>query len=139
MILSRVEPDDVAICVNYVTDEYRKLVSDVDTKKLAIRMEYAIEGKLGWKVEKDGVIIGFAVVENFGGMLLVTSLVVSDEYRAGKATWLLFNEVLREADGRALVYVPMHKDMWASNLCKNGSIDSIRAKKWVDTLAKKWG
>ena len=139
MILSRIEPDDVAICVNYVTDEYKKLVSDVDTRKLAIRMEYAIEGKLGWKVEKNGVIIGFAVVEEFGGSLLITSLVVNDLYRTGKTTWLLFNEVLKEANGRTLVYIPIHKDMWAGSLCKDGLIDSSRAKEWVDKLASKWG
>lgn len=139
MVISKLEPGDVAICVNYVTYEYRKLVSDVDTRKLAIRMEYAIEGKLGWKVEKDGIIIGFAVVEDFGGSLLITSLVVNDEYRTGKATWLLFNEILKEANGRPLVYIPMHKDMWASKLCVNGIVDSIRAKEWVDKLANKWG
>lgn len=138
MILSRIELDDVAICVNYVTDEYKKLVSGVDTRKLAIRMEYAIEGKLGWKVEKDGIIIGFAVVEDFGGSLLITSLVVNDKYRTGKATWLIFREILREADGRKLLYIPMHKDMWASKLCKDGAIDSVKAKEWVDKLASRW-
>lgn len=139
MILSKLESDDVAICVNYVTDEYKKLVSDADTRKLAIRMEYAVEGKLGWKVEKDGVVIGFAIVENFGGSLLITSLVVNEVYRTGKATWLLFNEVLKEANGRTLVYIPIHKDMWASKLCSNGVIDKVRARLWVDKLANKWG
>ena len=136
--ISKITNDDVAICVNYVTDEYTKLVSDVDTTKLAIRMEYAIEDKLGWKVEKDGVIIGFAVVEPMGGSLLITSLVVNDLYRTGKTTWMLFDKILEEAGERRLLYIPMHKDMWASNLCKDGLVDKNRAKEWVAKLANKW-
>ena len=136
--ISKITNDDVAICVNYVTDEYAKLVSDVDTTKLAIRMEYAIEDKLGWKVEKDGVVLGFAVVEDFGKDLLVTSLVINNEHRASKCTWLLFHKILEEARDRGLVYIPIHKDMWASKLCKNGIIDKVRAQEWVDRLAKRW-
>ena len=138
MIVSKLVADDIGVCVNYVTDEYSKIASGVDTTKLAIRMEYAIEGKLGWKVEKDSMIIGFAVVEEFGSSLLITSLVVNSEYRTGKATWLIFREVLREANGRKLLYIPMHRDMWASKLCKDGLVDSNRAKEWVDKLAIKW-
>lgn len=138
MKISRITADDIAVCVNYVTDEYTKLVSDVDTRKLAIRMEYAIEGKLGWKVEKDGIIVGFTVVEEFGGSLLITSLVVNDLYRTGKTTWMLFDKILEEAGERRLLYIPMHKDMWASNLCKDGLVDKNRAKEWVAKLANKW-
>lgn len=138
MILSKLENSDIGICVNYVTDEYSKLVSGVDTAKLATKMEYAIDGKLGWKVEKDNMIIGFAVVEEFGNSLLVTSLVVNDKHRTGKATWLIFREILREADGRKLLYIPMHRDMWASKLCKDGVIDSVKAKEWVDKLTSRW-
>lgn len=136
--ISKITNDDIAICVNYVTDEYKKLVSNVDTTKLAIKMEYAIIDKLGWKVEKDGIIIGFAVVEDFGANLLVTSLVVNETYRNGKATWLLFNEILNEAGTRGLVYIPVHQNMWASNLCKDGVINKVRAKEWVDRLVSRW-
>lgn len=136
--VSKITNEDVAICVNYVTDEYKKLVSDVDTTKLAVRMEYAIIDKLGWKVEKDGIIVGFAVVEDFGANLLVTSLVVNEAYRNGKVTWLLFDKILEEAGERRLLYIAMHKNMWASNLCKDGLIDKNRAKEWVAKLANKW-
>ena len=101
-------------------------------------MEYAIEDKLGWKVEKNGVVLGFAAVEEFGDKLLVTSLVVGKEYRAGKTTWMLFKQILEESGNRELVYIPIHKDMWASKLCKDGKIDKVRAQEWVDKLAKRW-
>ena len=136
MILSKLTEDDIGVCVNYVVDEYSKLSEN--TKGLAQRMEYAIEDKLGWKVEKDGVMLGFAVVEEFGDKLLVTSLVVGKEHRAGKATWMLFKQILEEAGNRGLVYIPIHKDMWASKLCKDGEIDKVRAQEWVDKLAKRW-
>lgn len=136
MILSKLTEDDIGVCVNYVVDEYSKLSEN--TKGLAQRMEYAIEDKLGWKVEKDGVMLGFAVVEEFGNKLLVTSLVVGKEYRAGKTTWMLFRQILEEAGNRGLVYIPIHKDMWASKLCKDGEIDKVRAQEWVDKLAKRW-
>lgn len=136
MILSKLTEDDIGICVNYVVDEYSKLSEN--TKGLAQRIEYVIEGKLGWKVEKDGVMLGFAVVEEFGNKLLITSLVVGKEYRAGKATWMLFKQILKESGDRGLVYIPIHKDMWASKLCKDGEIDKIRAQEWVDKLAKRW-
>lgn len=136
MILSKLTEDDIGVCVNYVVDEYSKLSEN--TKGLAQRMEYAIEDKLGWKVEKDGVVLGFAVVEEFGNKLLVTSLVVGKEYRAGKATWMLFKQILEEAGDRGLVYIPIHKDMWASKLCKDGEIDKVRVQEWVDKLAKRW-
>ena len=136
MILSKLTEDDIGVCVNYVVEEYSKL-SD-NTKGLADRIEYAIEDKLGWKVEKDGVMFGFAVVEEFGDKLLVTSLVVGKEYRAGKTTWMLFKQILEEAGNRGLVYIPIHKDMWASKLCKDGEIDKVRAQEWVDKLAKRW-
>ena len=136
MILSKLTADDIGVCVNYVVDEYSKLSEN--TKGLADRMEYAIEDKLGWKVEKDGIVLGFAVVEDFGKDLLITSLVVGEEHRAGKTTWMLFKKILEEAGTRGLVYIPIHKDMWASKLCKNGMIDKARAKEWVDKLAKRW-
>lgn len=136
MILSKLTEDDIGVCVNYVVDEYSKLSEN--TKGLAQRIEYAIEDKLGWKVEKDGVMLGFAVVEEFGNKLLVTSLVVGKEYRAGKTTWMLFRQILEEAGNRGLVYIPIHKDMWASKLCKDGKIDKVRAQEWVDKLAKRW-
>lgn len=136
MILSKLTEDDIGVCVNYVVDEYSKLSEN--TKGLAQRIEYAIEGKLGWKVEKDGVMLGFAVVEEFGDKLLVTSLVVGKEYRAGRTTWMLFKQILEEAGNRGLVYIPIHKDMWASKLCKDGEIDKVRAQEWVDKLAKRW-
>lgn len=136
MILSKLTEDDIGVCVNYVVDEYSKLSEN--TKGLAQRMEYAIEDKLGWKVEKDGVMLGFAVVEEFGDKLLITSLVVGKEYRAGKTTWMLFKQILEESGNRGLVYIPIHKDMWASKLCKDGKIDKVRAQEWVDKLAKRW-
>lgn len=136
MILSKLTEDDIGVCVNYVVDEYSKLSEN--TKGLAQRMEYAIEDKLGWKVEKDGVVLGFAAVEEFGDKLLITSLVVGKEYRAGKTTWMLFKQILEESGNRGLVYIPIHKDMWASKLCKDGKIDKVRAQEWVDKLAKRW-
>ena len=136
MILTKLDQNDIGVCVNYVVDEYSKL--DSNTKGVAQRIEYVIEDKLGWKVEKDGVVLGFAVVEDFGKDLLITSLVVNNEHRTSKCTWLLFNKILEEAGDRGLVYIPIHKDMWASKLCKNGMIDKARAKEWVDKLAKRW-
>ena len=136
MTIETITKDDIGVCVNYVVDEYSKLSEN--TKGLAQRMEYAIEDKLGWKVEKDGIMLGFAVVEEFGNKLLVTSLVVGKEYRAGKTTWMLFKQILEEAGNRGLVYIPIHKNMWASKLCKDGEIDKVRAQEWVDKLAKRW-
>lgn len=136
MTIDVITKDDIGVCVNYVVDEYSKLSEN--TKGLAQRMEYAIEDKLGWKVEKDDVMLGFAVVEEFGNKLLITSLVVGKEYRAGKTTWLLFKQILEEAGNKGLVYIPIHKDMWASKVCKDGEIDKVRAQEWVDKLAKRW-
>ena len=137
MRLLPLEAADIGICVNYIVEEYEKYSSG-STRGLADRMEYAIEDKLGWKVEKDGVMLGFAVVEEFGNKLLITSLVVGKEYRAGKVTWMLFKRILEESGDRGLVYIPIHKDMWASKLCKDGEIDKVRAQEWVDKLAKRW-
>ena len=137
MELLPLETADLGVCVNYIVEEYEKYSSG-STRGLADRMEYAIEDKLGWKVEKDRVMLGFAVVEDFGKDLLITSLVVNDKYRVGKTTWMLFKKILEECGDRNLVYIPIHKDMWASKLCKNGIIDKTRAKEWVDKLAKRW-
>ena len=136
MILSTIDQNDIAVCVNYVVEEYSKL--DSNTKGVAQRIEYAIEDKIGWKVSQDNTMLGFAVVEDFGKDLLITSLVVNDKYRVGKTTWMLFKKILEECGDRGLVYIPIHKDMWASKLCKNGMIDKPRAKEWVDKLAKRW-
>ena len=129
--------DDIAICVNYVTEQYSKY-SGNNTRGLAERVEYAMEGKEGWKVIEDGAMLGYAVVEDFGPHILITSLVVGEPYRTGKATWLLFKKILEVSEGRQGVYIPIHEDMWASNLCVNGRIDRARAEQWVSTLSKKW-
>ena len=130
--------DDIAICVNYVTEQYSKYSGNNNTRGLAERVEYAMEGKEGWKVIEDGAILGYAVVEDFGPHILITSLVVGEPYRTGKATWLLFKKILEVSEGRQGVYIPIHEDMWASNLCVNGRIDRERAEQWVNTLSKKW-
>ena len=130
--------DDIAICVNYVTEQYSKYSGSTNTRGLAERVEYAMEDKEGWKVVEDGKIIGYAVLEDFGPNLLITSLVIDEPYRTGKATWLLFKKILEISKGRNGVYKPIHEDMWASNLCVNGRIDRARAEQWVSTLSKKW-
>ena len=130
--------DDIAICVNYVTEQYSKYSGNNNTRGLAERVEYAMEDKEGWKIVEDGKILGYVVLEDFGPNLLITSLVVGDPYRTGKATWLLFKKILEVSEGRQGVYIPIHENMWASKLCVNGRIDRERAEQWVNTLSKKW-
>lgn len=137
MIVSKIEPEDIAICVNYVCDEFQLLGGN--PKMVATKMEYAIEDKLGWKVVVDGILVGFAVVEDFGSNLLITSLVVHRQYRLSKAVWLLFKEILLESGNRNIVYIPIHKGMWASKLCSNGMIDKQRAEEWVNKLEVRYG
>lgn len=137
MILEPLVSDDIAVCVNYICDEVELLGGN--TRLTAVKMENAIEGKLGWKVTEGNVIVGFAVVEEFGASVLITSLVVARDKRIGEATWLLFDAVLKFASGRSLVYIPIHKNMWASKLCTNGVIDVIRAKEWVTKLEGRYG
>ena len=138
MTLEKLEPEDLAVCVNYVTDQYAKYSGSNQNKGLAEIVGYAMEDKEGWKVVEDGKIIGYTVVEDFGPHILITSLVVGEPYRTGKATWLLFKKILEISEGRHGVYIPIHDDMWASNLCVNGRIDRERAEQWVNTLSKKW-
>ena len=137
MILDKLDSGDIAICVNYVCDEFELLGGD--PKKVAAKMEYAMVGKTGWKVISGGMIVGFAVVEDFGGSLLVTSLVVHREYRLGKVVWLLFSKVLEECGDRRLVYIPIHKNMWASKLCSNGIVDKAKAIDWVKKMEVRYG
>ena len=130
--------DDIAICVNYITEQYSKYSGSNNTRGLAERVEYAMEDKEGWKVVEDGKIIGYVVLEDFGPNLLITSLVIDEPYRTGKATWLLFKKILEISKGRNGVYKPIHENMWASKLCVNGRIDRERAEQWVEALSKKW-
>ena len=130
--------DDIAICVNYVTEQYSKYSGNNNTSGLAERVGYAMEDKEGWKVVEDGKIIGYVVLEDFGPNLLITSLVIDEPYRTGKATWLLFKKILEISKGRNGVYKPIHENMWASKLCVNGRIDRERAERWVNALSKKW-
>ncbi len=130
--------DDIAICVNYVTEQYSKYSGSNNTRGLAERVEYAMEDKEGWKVVEDGKIIGYVVLEDFGPNLLITSLVIDEPYRTGKATWLLFKKILEISKGRNGVYKPIHENMLASKLCVNGRIDRERAEQWVNALSKKW-
>lgn len=130
--------DDIAICVNYVAEQYSKYSGSNNTRGLAERVEYAMEDKEGWKVVEDGKIIGYAVLEDFGPNLLITSLVIDEPYRTGKATWLLFKKILEISKGRNGVYKPIHENMLASKLCVNGRIDRERAEQWVNALSKKW-
>lgn len=130
--------DDIAICVNYITEQYSKYSGSNNTRGLAERVEYAMEDKEGWKVVEDEKIIGYVVLEDFGPNLLITSLVIDEPYRTGKATWLLFKKILEISKGRNGVYIPIHENMWASKLCVNGRIDRERAEQWVNALSKKW-
>ena len=139
MTLEKLEPDDLAVCVNYVTEQYAKYSGSNQNRGLAERVGYAMEDKEGWKVVDDDLMLGYAVVEDFGPNLLITSLVVGEPYRTGKTTWLLFKKVLEIAGERPILYVPIHEDMWASKLCVKGKIDKERAKQWVSSLTKKWG
>lgn len=130
--------DDIAICVNYITEQYSKYSGSNNTRGLAERVEYAMEDKEGWKIVENGKIIGYVVLEDFGPNLLITSLVIDEPYRTGKATWLLFKKILEISKGRNGVYKPIHENMWASKLCVNGRIDRERAEQWVNALSKKW-
>lgn len=137
MILDKLNSDDIAICVNYVCDEFELLGGD--PKKVAAKMEYAMADKTGWKVVSDDKIVGFAVVEDFGGSLLITSLYVNRLYRRSEAVWLLFNKVREECGDRRLVYIPIHKDMVASKLCNKGVVDKDKAIAWVKKMEGRYG
>lgn len=137
MILEPLVADDIAICVNYICDEVELLGGN--TRLTAVKMENAIEGKVGWKVTDGDAIVGFAVVEEFGASVLITSLVVARDRRIGEVTWLLFDVVLKFTKDRNLVYIPIHKNMWASKLCSNGVVDKIRAQEWVSKLEGRYG
>ena len=137
MTIEKLTSDDIGICVNYICEEYELLGGD--PKKVSTKMAYAILCNTGWKVMLDGMIIGFAVVENFGGSLLITSLYVNRLYRRSAAVWLLFNKVLEECGDRRLVYIPIHKDMVASKLCNNGVVDKDKAIAWVKKMEGKYG
>ena len=139
MTLEKLEPEDLAVCVNYVTEQYAKYSGNNYNKGLAERVGYAMEDKEGWKVVENGLILGYAVVEDFGPNLLITSLVVGEPYRTGKTTWLLAKKVLEIAGERPILYIPIHENMWASNICIKGRVDKERAKQWVSSLTEKWG
>lgn len=139
MTLEKLEPEDLAVCVNYVTEQYAKYSGDNHNRGLAERVGFAMEDKEGWKVVDNGLILGYTVVEDFGPNLLITSLVVGNPYRTGKTTWLLFKKVLEIAGERPILYVPIHENMWASKVCVKGKIDKERAKQWVSSLTEKWG
>ena len=131
MILEELTKDDVAICVNYVCDEYEKLGGD--PKKVASKMEYAIEDEVGWKVVEDGTIVGFAVVEWRDVAVFVVSLVSTKS----KASWLLFKKLLEVSEGDGM-YIPIHPNMRKSKLCSDGVIDRNKAQKWVDKVSRRW-
>lgn len=137
MILEPLVAADVAVCINYICDEVELLGGN--TRLTAVKMENAIEGKDGWKVTDGDMIVGFAVVEEFGTSVLITSLVVARDKRIGEATWLLFDAVLKFTGDRSLVYIPIHKNMWASKLCVNGVVDKRRAQEWVTKLEGRYG
>ena len=140
MELAKIAPDDVAICVNYVTDEYESITgSSSGATGLAIRFERDIKNKEGIKVVEGNRIIGFCFTEDFEGKLFITSLYIEKSKRISKCMYLIFKYCIEKSGDREMLYLSLHKDMiLPKELCRNGIIIKHKAIEWLDSVKNRY-
>ena len=140
MELSKIAPDDVAICVNYVTDEYESITgSSSGARGLAIRFERDIKNKDGIKIVDGNRIIGFCFHEEFEGKFFIISLYIEKSKRVSKCMYLIFKYCIEKSVDREMLYLPLHKDMvLPKSLCRNGIIIKHKAREWIDVVKKRY-
>lgn len=140
MIISKIAPDDVAVCVNYVTDEYESITgSSSGARGLAIRFERDIKSKDGIKIVIDGKIVGFCIYEDFDGKMLLTSFYISKDKRYGRCIYEMFKHCINIAGDKEIIYIPLHKDMTLpERICRNGIIKKYAVKEWLEKVENKY-
>lgn len=140
MELAKIAPDDVAICVNYVTDEYESITgSSSGATGFAIRFERDIKNKEGIKVVEGNRIIGFCFTEDFEGKLFITSLYIEKSKRISKCMYLIFKYCIEKSVDREMLYLALHKDMiLPKSLCRNGIIIKHKAREWLDSVKNRY-
>lgn len=140
MELSTIAPDDVAICVNYVTDEYESITgTSSGARGLAIRFERDIKNKDGIKIVDGNRIIGFCFHEEFEGKFFIISLYIEKSKRVSKCMYLIFKYCLEQSGDKEVLYIPLHKDMvLPKSLCRNGTIVKHKAIEWINSVKNRY-
>ncbi len=140
MKLYKIAPDDIAICVNYVVDEYESITgSSSGARGLAIRFERDLKKKDGIKVVDENRIIGFCFHEDFDDKLLLTSFYVEKSKRASQCIYEMFKYCIEQAGDREMIYIALHKDMvLPGSVCRNGVIVKYKVREWIDKVKKRY-
>lgn len=135
-----IAPDDIAICVNYVVEEFEKITgSSANSKSLSIRFERDIENKDGIKILDGDIIVGFCFIEDWNNLMLITSLYVNSEYRTSACMYMIFKYCIEQSRDRNIAYIPLHQDMsLPKNICINGKINKDKVIEWIDSVKSRF-
>lgn len=138
--LNKIESDDLAICVNYVVEEYENLVGhNLNSKSLSARFSRDIKDLDGFKVSLSGALIGFAFYEEWSGNLLITSFFINKKYRKSKVMYMLFKACVEASKDMPMIYIPLHDKMTLPGaLCSNGIINKNKAIDFINKVESRY-
>lgn len=136
-----IEASDWAVCTNYVTEEYRRLMGEV-TDAIVGKVYTSIKYSKGFKVvDSVGTIVAFTCFEWYGPQLHLVSYFINPSYRCTAVLYLISNTI---ADGiqkaTKVTYLPLvHSMPLPTSVCSGGVIDKDRYRQKLDMLRKRWG
>ena len=124
--------DDMGIILNYISDELGiEVVKKIKTAMLA--------RNIGWKIEKEGVLLGYFLLEIDSKEIFISSYFVAREYRNGLVSYLLAEKLLEQIDKSVVKYKPAYKNMRLIGVCENNILDVVTLKKRINILRKRYG
>ena len=136
--LKEIELEDIAIICNYINDEAKANGVVTDPFAVSSKIEHLLRDKYvqAYKIEDDGVIIGFMVYEKHYHENILAHFYVHPKYRVYRSVMLpLHSKLVEVAKGKRLYYKKLHDKVDAiTHYANNGEIDLVALNSYVSRL-----
>ena len=136
--LKEIELEDIAIICNYINDEASNNGVVTDPFAVSSKIEHLLRDKYvqAYKIENDGVIIGFMVYEKHYHENILAHFYVHPKYRVYRSVMIpLALKLTQEFSGKRLYYKKLHDKVDAiTHYANNGEIDLLALNTYVSRL-----
>ena len=136
--LKEIELEDIAIICNYINDEAKANGVVTDPFAVSSKIEHLLRDRYAqaYKIEDDGVIIGFIVYEKHYHENILAHFYVHPKYRVYRSVMIpLALKLTQEFSGKRLYYKKLHDKVDAiTHYANNGEIDLLALSTYVSRL-----
>jgi len=142
-ILEELKDEDVAICANYISEEYELLTgTPPSVSRRGSLVVAALQHYTAYKViDETGKIVAFIMYDDNYPYLHIVSWYIARGYRKSKPLYLISKTIADKVKTyEYVVFQRLHRSMQLpKSVCIGERIDNTNYLKWFNILEKRWG